>query len=182
MVGTQTNIGETGKATVTLTEANLPSHKHDVRVETGGISTPTGRVSVGGGHTHDSQRDRAVHNHDIDDPEHRHEGMDFPGYPAKVIAMLTGGKNKLDAEFDDRNHTHSVEAYLWTMAAKTGIKVLAASSAHKHALQGVQDHSHGLTMNPVDPHNHEVNEDTVGSSAPFDIRPLSFFVFMYIKS
>lgn len=183
LIGTLDTPQLSGSPTATLTVSNLPPHKHDVKVLNGGGFTPTGKVGQGGGHGHGQSAAGGKHGHPVTDPGHAHDGMEGPGgTQAAVVALMWGGKNKLDALFNDRNHTYSVEAFLWTRRAVTGITIGSTGSEHTHLFDPAPNHDHPLTLNPTPEHPHSVTESNVGQAVPFSIRQEAFSVFMYIKS
>jgi hypothetical protein len=108
--------------------------------------------------------------------------MDNYGTPAPVIAVAWGGRNKIDALFNDRNHTYSVEKAEWTMPAVGEVDVLQNGSAHAHTLKESGEHSHTATVSNAPIHNHPVEETSKGSGADIDITPAYLTVFTYIRS
>jgi len=95
---------------VTLKETNVPRHGHAPKAEpSGGLPTGlTAKTDRKGAHVH--KVSGGAHVHKTNEAEHRHEGMDLAGNPVWIIALQWGGANKIDAEFNDRNHTFSVDA------------------------------------------------------------------------
>jgi hypothetical protein len=182
LVGTKTSPVLAGHNSVTLVQANLPAHVHGVTVRAGGGFSPTGTIGQGGGHSHAQVGASGEHSHGVVDPGHKHNGMEMPGMNSAIVALVWGGNNKVDALFNDRNHTYSVEALEWTAAAATGITIASSGSGHSHVLEAAPPHGHTLTLNAVPEHGHNVNEQPVGNSAPIDVRQASFSVYMYIKA
>jgi hypothetical protein len=184
LIGTKTTPAYGGNNQITLVQANLPAHVHSVRVLPSGGFSPTGSMTQAGGHTHAQAGISGEHFHPLNDPGHKHNGMEGPfgSGNADVVGLMWGGNNKIDALFNDRNHTYSVEAYQWTAAAATGITIGSVGSGHYHVLEPTGDHVHGLTFNPVPEHVHGVTESPIGTSTPIDIRQASFSVYMYIKA
>ena len=113
--------------------------------------------------------------------DHIHYGMDNYGNPAPVIAVAWGGRNKIDALFNDRNHTYSVEKAEFTMPAKARVDVLEGDSEHAHTLQEDGDHSHGIS-GTFPGHNHPVTELDRGTGAAVDITPAYLSIYSYIRS
>jgi len=183
-------VGKTGgvnNGVVTLTKANLPAHKHGVGIAAGGGFTPKGTVtpSTPTGWTVTGGR----HQHKTVDPGHRHAAADLGGAGTQVIAVHDedhfgpsdpGGQNKIDALFNDRSHTFSVEAMSWTMPAKAGTAVSGDLSDHTHGISGGA-HGHVFTGTAVPDHSHVVDEDTVGEGAGFSVMPAYYTVYAYIK-
>lgn len=172
-----------GSNSVVLELANLPRHDHNVRVKDGGAHTPSGTVQRGGGHGHAQSAASGQHGHPVSDPGHKHPAAEGPGgTPTQVVALVWGGQNKIDALFNDRNHTYSVEALSWTDSAVTGITIGSTGSEHTHIFNDAPDHGHGLTLNPVPSHPHSVTEDEVGSGKSFSVEQEYLAVFFYIRS
>ncbi len=166
---------------VRVRTANMPPHKHNVKVNPGGGFSPQATTLPGGRHGH-STISGGEHGHLVNDPGHAHAGMDFFGYQLQVIGTFWGGKNKIDALFNDRSHTYSVEPMLWTTPAYTGISISTAGSTHGHVISEANDHVHGVSMSPIPDHPHSNTEDTVGNGAPIDITPAYITVFTYVRS
>ena len=129
-----------GSATKALTEANMPPHDHNVR------STPAG-----------------VHGHalHIDNSQPiSGGGYDYYGAEAAVIISAWGGRNKLDALFNDRSHTYSCEP------------ALLRKPQYSHvtgSIGGAGDHFHSMT------------ESTRGSGTAFNIETPYLTVYTYIR-
>ena len=120
---------------VTLKTDNLPRHGHSPRTEYAGRTNP--RVTI-------SPSWRPLTRHQWRwRPQPRSERPRSPAQRAwtswatrrSIISLMWGGKNKIDALFNDRNHTYSVEAFDWTKPALTGISISAAGSEHSHYVQ-----------------------------------------------
>jgi hypothetical protein len=126
------------------------------------------------------------HDHPVYDPGHAHNGMDWFGVAAPIIAQVDfdgtprNGKNKLDAMFNDSSHTYTVEPVRWTMKGTTGID-LGPNYNHGHAIAG-GGHGHALIINALPDHYHTVSESDVGQGKPIDITPLNFTVYAYIRA
>ena len=178
-------IGTTGGNTdnkVKLAIANMPKHKHNVATDAVGSSTLAGHATTSraGSHTH-SMSKGGKHIHLVSEKAHVHQGMDYAGVASPVVCLVYGGQNKLDALFNDRNHTYSVEAAKWTMPATAQVDVLENYSEHAHILEEDGDHTHTISGS-VGGHNHHVDEDYQGSNTPFDITPEYLTLFTYIRS
>jgi len=180
---TKTVMTEGGPATnkITLAVAQMPAHDHDVTVTNGGGGKQTVGMSREGSHVH-SMVAGGNHIHWVNEHPHVHEGMDNYGTPAPVIAVAWGGRNKIDALFNDRNHTYSVEKAQWTMPAIGEVDVLEQGSQHSHTLNANGDHTHTGTVSDAPIHTHPVTEVTKGSGAEIDITPAYITVFAYVRS
>jgi hypothetical protein len=175
---------------LTLTTTQLPTHNHSVggaygRTSTLDATTPTLTIPFSGAHsTHDVSG--GYHEHPVYDPGHTHQGMDWFGVAAPIIAQVDfagspkEGKNKLDAMFNDSSHTYDVEPIRWTMRATTGIG-LGPNYNHGHTITG-GEHSHGGTVSTIPAHYHTVSELDVGNSGQIDITPLNFTIYAYIRA
>ena len=165
---------------VTLKLNHMPKHGHDPRTVADGAASPKASMTRSGDHAHAVTG--GAHNHPVNDPGHAHNGMDFYGHASPVIVKMDGATNKLDALFNDSNHTHSVEALEWTMKNTTKITIGEAGSAHAHQLEKNGDHEHKITVTDIPNHTHEVKETERGQDDPFDITPKFLTVRLYVRS
>jgi microcystin-dependent protein len=170
-----------GRSTVTVGLLNMPAHKHNVSTQTGGGGPITLTIQSSGGHTHVVESGGA-HTHWVTEHPHVHMGMNYYGNAASIISTVLGGRNKLDALFNDRNHTYSVEPLLETMPATAEVDVLSNGSAHGHVLRDAGSHSHTGTATGAPSHSHAVTEQSQGSGEPLDITPLYLSIYTYIRS
>jgi hypothetical protein len=164
---------------VTIQTANLPPHKHSVGVAPGGRSQITGKTLMKGSHTH-TMTDSGAHSHTVTDPGHSHYQGQYPF--GAFVCLEWGGQNKLDALFNDRNHTYSVGASPRSGNAPTGISVGTGGSAHKHLIDYVGDHDHTLQIDTLADHDHTVTEQSVGGGAALDFTPPFIGFYTYIRS
>jgi microcystin-dependent protein len=169
-----------GSSTLALGLANLPAHKHNTKTLSAGSLSLTARTGRAGSHRHSVTG--GEHGHAVNDPGHQHAGMDFFGYQSPVIALMWGGQNKIDALFNDRSHTYSVDQMLWTSKAVTGLTISSSGSWHVHEVDVQGDHDHAIVIDPVAAHVHNVTEDTVGSGTPVDTTPAYLAVYTYVRS
>lgn len=179
LMGGQTALATGGRANnvISLTTANMPRHNHKVAVAEGGGTPVTGTTSMAGQHIHDITG--GMHNHGVSDPGHAHNGAEYP-YGA-FIALAWGGANKIDALFNDRNHTYSVEAAVWTQTNTTGIAV-DYSFTHPHDVSMSPQHNHSVSVDAVPAHGHAVTEDSVGNGDAFDITPAFITLYVFVKA
>jgi hypothetical protein len=170
-----------GSSTITIGLVNMPEHKHGVDVRPGGGYTPVVRINRVGGHRHAVTGGAHGHN-DVPDPGHAHYGADHI-LGGGFICAAYGGRNKIDAYFNDRSHTYSVEMAEWTRLATTGITYIgSAGSEHQHEVSDAGDHDHTVGVDAVPEHDHNVNEAPVGNSQPLAFTPAYLAVYAYIKS
>jgi hypothetical protein len=118
----------------------------------------------------------------VSDPGHAHHGADFFGNASPWICLMWGGNNKIDALFNDRNHTYSVEAMDWTSPAATNISIGSSGSEHPHVLSNDGDHDHSIVIDPIAAHVHPTTEDMIGGGQPIDITPMYLTTITYIRS
>lgn len=105
------------------------------------------------------------------------------GLPGPVVGLFWGGQNKIDAYFNDRSHTYSVEAYDWSMPAIANVNVMAgAESDHDHVIEQDGDHDHQVTFGSVPEHPHVITEQEVGGDQPITYRPPYLTVFVYVRA
>ena len=96
---------------------------------------------------------------------------------------MWGGNNKIDALFNDRNHTYSVEAMDWSSPSQTNIQVINnPTSSHYHIVSTDGSHSHNVAISGIPDHTHTVTEDPVGNGAPIIYSPPFLGVVTYIRS
>ena len=166
---------------VSLLLANMPKHKHAVTADPVASRSMSGiTISRTGGHIHGMAKG-GKHIHWVVEHPHVHEGMDNYGTPAPVIAVAWGGRNKIDALFNDRNHTYSVEKAQWTMPAVGEVDVLENGSEHAHILEEDGDHSH-TASGTIPGYTPSINEEDRGSGTAFDITPSYLSIYTYIRS
>ena len=170
-----------GKETVALSLANMPAHKHNVATQNGGGGPIKVTVQPVDHHSHGVVSGGA-HVHWVTEHPHVHMGMNYFGHAAGIISTVLGGRNKLDALFNDRNHTYSVEPLMETMPAVGEVDVLSNGSAHGHTLLEAGGHTHVATATDAPSHFHAVTETSQGSGTAFNITPLYLTVFTYIRS
>jgi microcystin-dependent protein len=175
-------LAQGGKSKITLTQAQMPLHSHGVRIEYAGGVTPRAVTTPAGDHTHSITQDGA-HTHQINDPKHEHVGVNWLGNRVSLVALAWGGQNKIDALFNDRNHTYSVEAMDRIYEAATNISVLASvDSAHTHSIAAVGGHTHPVTIDAIPSHIHAVSEAMAGGNAEITIDPPYLALHAYIRS
>jgi microcystin-dependent protein len=165
-----------------LKTENLPKHKHNVKTSLAGAAAPGASLTPAPAHAHTIPGGTGMHGHDVSDPGHAHHGFDLVGNASPVIALMWGGNNKIDALFNDRNHTYSVEALEWTMPAKSNIVINPAYSGHSHTMDQAGGHTHNVTVGNIPNHTHPVTEDDIGSAAPISFTPAFLGVLTYIRS
>jgi microcystin-dependent protein len=167
-----------GANSFTIGIPNMPLHKHNTVVQQGGGAQPQVRISRNGIHRHNVFG--GAHGHNLDDPGHAHYGADHI-LGGGFICAAYGGRNKIDAYFNDRSHTWSVEMAEWTRPALTGITVSSAGSEHGHGMDDQGDHDHQATIDPIPAHPHSVSEDTVGGGAAVPFTPAYLAIYAYVK-
>lgn len=169
-----------GASSVVLSTSHLPSHNHSIVMGSGGIHDHAVTISRAGVHSHTTAG--GDHTHGVNDPGHSHNGADYFGNAASFISVAWGGKNKIDAMFNDKSHTYSVEPVAWTLRANAGIAVTTAGSGHGHTMNSAGDHDHLATVSPHNGHTHPLTVQSVGAGTPVPIQPPYLTVFTYIRS
>lgn len=176
-----TGVGHLGGATsVVLSPSNLPAHDHGIVMGGGGIHDHAVTISHSGSHSHTTTG--GTHTHGVTDPGHVHNGADYCGNAVSFIAVAWGGRNKLDALFNDKSHTYSVEPVAFTSRAHTDVCVTSSGSSHGHVMNSAGDHDHLTTVSAHSGHTHPITVQSVGSGAPVTIQPPYLTVFTYIRS
>lgn len=166
---------------ITLTLSQMPTHKHDVNVTPDGGGPITVTLQPAGDHAH-AMDPGGEHIHWVNEHPHAHQGMNHWGTASPVISVFWGGHNKIDALFNDRNHTYSVEAADWTMPAVGEVDVLSNGSAHGHVIKSSGLHTHPASAAGMVDHDHAVTESNKGSGASIDITPQYITFYAYIRS
>lgn len=171
-----------GNSSVTLTEANLPAHKHFNGAGTTGSAgshTHTGSASLDGSHTHSVSG--GTHAHPVTDPGHYHTGNHGNNTQTNFIVAEWNGTNKLDGLFNDASHTWSVGPSLVTSVQQANVSI-PSSGAHAHSVSAVASHSHTLSLAQAAGHSHPFPvESPVGEGKAVNITPLSLGVTYYVK-
>ena len=171
--------GNTANNTVTLNLAQMPVHKHNARTSDTLASSYQARTDLKGAHKH-GIIPGGTHIHGVNDPQHQHGGADFFGNPLWFIVTFFDGYNKIDAYFNDRSHTYSVEKALWTSLAATGISINEGGSSHGHDMDEQGSHDHLVNVS-IPQHGHVTTDDNMGGTTPVDITPAYFTVYSYIR-
>ena len=168
--------------TIRLTTAQMPLHKHNVKTVVGGSAGPT-TVTIGAaaGHAHAILPTGGRHDHTTLVEDHIHYGADYNMNSCDFVALVGTGGNKLDALFNDRNHTYTVERVPFTMPAKVKVTVRETGSEHGHTVEVGGGHTHSATVSAASSHAHSITEDAVGSGADIDIAPAFITMMAYIK-
>jgi hypothetical protein len=179
LMGAATAAVMDGSNSISLLLANLPPHKHGVVTQKNGGLDLTARTGPGGRHGHATKGGQGRHGHNVNDPGHMHIGSST--FAGAFVGLVWGGQNKIDAYFNDRSHTYSVEAVDGTMPAYTDITVGMTGSEHIHETEVAEDHSHPISIDHVDPHDHIVTEDSVGNGTPISYSPAHMTVYVYLR-
>ena len=117
------------------------------------------------------------------DNGHSHGGGDAMGVPAAMICTVWGGQNKIDALFNDRSHTYSVEAIPWTAISPANVRILmGAESNHNHFVSSEGSHTHQAEAEADNGHNHALHVDSVGGDVPLNVQPPYLTTYTYIRS
>ena len=168
-----------GSSTATIGITHLPAHAHNVKTSYGGGFTPWITVARSGGHRHSVVA--GEHTHNVVDYGHGHYWGNAGSGGGFVVASW-GGQNKLDAYFNDRSHTWSVDVADWTHASGANIEIGASGSWHGHEVSDSGDHDHQVNAAAVPAHVHNVLEDPIGNGTPLPVTPAYLAVYCYIRS
>ena len=164
----------------TLALPNMPQHNHNVSMGVAGSGPISARVSRSGTHGHGISG--GSHGHDVVDDGHNHNGAEWINQSrTAVIAVVWGGQNKIDAMFNDRNHTYSVEALDWIAPSQSNVTV-ATNPSHSHNVDQAGDHDHQISVDSAPNHVHAVAQEDRGLGTPFDITPSYLSTYTYIRS
>ena len=170
-----------GSNTRNLTLAQMPQHNHNVAVAPNTEYGQTSTVNTSRAGTHGHQVTGGAHGHPVSDPGHAHNGFDR-GDGGEPIVTSWGGRNKIDAFFNDRNHTYSVEKATWTRTSYSNISVGSAGSDHGHNVIENGDHQHVVYVVPPPPHVHSVSQENRGSGEAVDITPAYLAIYTYVRT
>lgn len=154
---------------VTLTEANLPAHTHNITVEDAGSHTHTATVSEAGDHTHTATSASAgAHTHTItveSAGEHTHTtatsynnnqtaaGTDY----TRVVANGSESASNVVSIGSAGEHTHTASS--------------ASAGAHTHTItnEDAGVHTHTVTNASAGSHTHTATASETGSGTSFTI-------------
>lgn len=174
---------DAGKAAIPITVDNLPPHKHLDSPTTGGGGehSHTATTRDAGGHQHYTQEGQGIHNHEINDPEHFHEGVDG-GAGGGFIGAVWMGTRRLDGPFNDASHPVSVEIVANTVPSPSHVSVVQGQGAHQHFTNAVASHTHVVDVQPFNSqHTHPITERTIGGGQDLPILPPYMAVNYLIK-
>lgn len=177
---TTVNVGTVaGSMAKTITEAQMPRHRHF----SGGQTSPAGghahSVTVGSAGQHSHAVTGGTHEHGVRDPGHVH-GPDL--YAGRLIAQVWGGPYSLGGPISDSSHPTRVGDINSTARSATGLTVTTERSGHTHTVQATGAHTHPASSGQVDHHTHALpTENQVGGDQPFDVTPRHLSVRYYIK-
>ena len=159
-----------------MTQAQMPKHYHNVRVDTHGDVTPTATLSgMSGAHTHPINGD-GYHDHHVYDQGHYH-GFGAGG----VIATDPNGGSMVDGLINDRSHTYRCAAHTTTSVAFANI-VAAGATIGELSIPYGGAHNHTVHVSAISGLYHVVRQDHIGEGEPFDVMPAYFTVRSYIRS
>jgi hypothetical protein len=177
-----------GDNAVTISTAQLPSHKHfdgslvegQLRTSAMGSHVHTVSSVAAGGHSHSVSG--GLHGHPINDPHHSHSANHGNNIPANFVATLWGGGSKLDGPIADKSHTWTVDAALYTTDEPTGVTVQPNTGNHSHSVAAVVGHTHTISAAAAGEHFHTMpTESGAGSGSPVDVTPKHLKVHYYLK-
>ena len=177
-----------GDNAVTISTAQLPSHKHfegslvegQLRTSSMGSHVHTISSAVAGGHSHSVAG--GLHDHPVSDPGHEHSANHGNNIPTNFVAVLWGGGSKLDGPFHDKSHTWTVEPCLYTTRNPAGITIPPNTGNHSHSLATVVGHTHATSAASAGEHFHTMpTESGAGSGSPVDVTPKHLKVHYYLK-
>jgi hypothetical protein len=177
-----------GDNAVTISNAQLPSHKHfegslvegQLSTNVAGSHIHTITSAAAGGHSHSVSG--GLHSHPVNDDGHAHSANPY-GDNTKVnfVATVWGGNNKLDGHFSDKSHTWTVDTALYTTLEPTGVTI-PQSGNHSHSVATVVGHTHATSAASSGEHSHTMpTESGVGSGSPLDVTPKHLKVHYYLK-
>ena len=181
-------VDGTGKASVTLIEANIPPHVHQSGSSTGnaGGHTHGGSTDNGGAHSHTTDGNSSgtgnsgAHGHTASDSGHWHywEG----GFPMVAIIPGEEGDSCMDIIFTDASHTYVTKPSAHSMFGTANITVNNAAN-HFHSIGTSATHNHTINnMTSAPDHTHTLPEHkSIGSGASFTVQPPTLNIYFYIK-
>ena len=183
-----TPLDGTGKTSVTLTEANLPPHRHRNSNTTAaaGSHSHTGTTAGGGSHSHTTDGhvggtgDGGAHGHSATDSGHWHywEG----GFPMVATFPDAPHDSCMDIPFADASHTYRTRPEPHSMFGTANITVNGAAN-HFHSIGTSSTHTHSIdTMSTASAHTHAIPDHlTIGSGTSVTVQPPTLNLYFYIK-
>jgi hypothetical protein len=177
-----------GLATAAIQVANMPPHTHidkdsggAVTTSSNGAHTHTGTIGPGGDHGHSTDPSQGSHHHDINDPNHWHEGADG-GAGGSFVAAMWGGTRRLDGPFNDASHPVSVGLVANTKPSPSHVTVNDGGT-HQHFTNIVPPHGHPIDIDPYNSaHVHGIPERSIGGGQAISIIPPFLGVQYLIKT
>ncbi len=177
-----------GAATAPINISNMPAHTHidkdsggTVTTYANGAHTHIGTIGPGGDHGHTTDPTQGSHHHDVDDPEHFHEGV-AGGNGGNFVYEAWGGRRRLDGPFNDASHPVAVDTAPNTVPSPSHVTVRDGGT-HQHFTNVVPPHGHPIDIQPYNSnHVHAIPERSIGGSQPISIIPPFLAVNYLIKT
>lgn len=171
----------TGTIRLTLTEEQLPSHRHRAEINIG--------TSIAGSHTHSATTNTVsnhahsvtgggAHTHAVNDPGHAHGWAG--GWP--IVSTLEEPDSCVDAVFTDLDHMWRTIASPYSLPSTTNIGIQSAPN-HTHEISGGGSHSHTIAAtSTAGDHFHTIPaHNAVGGGKAIVFNPPSISLYFYIK-
>lgn len=135
----------------------LPSHTHTFTTASNGAHTHTATTSSNGAHTHTANSAG----------NHYHGAMGENSGFGSLYGFYDSGNTHVGNGSSDRDNS------IW----KT-----STNGAHTHSTTSNGAHTHTLTTSSNGAHTHTGTTASAGTSASFDVRPLSIYVYMWRRT
>lgn len=184
-----------GSTTLTLTTAQLPSHRHeDVSATSTGLNTVTNAsltTNNAGAHDHGSTTDTKSHTHNLTNSGIQHSHWSNNSAKPVVLSEYNAstGEGVLPEGYIPRyiNGVTTSQDKIWVKSAEnmtspnsTGLST-TDQYTHSHAITNQADHFHTVNV-PLAAHTHTVpTHSAVGSGSPITVTPPSLSIDFYIK-
>jgi hypothetical protein len=176
-----------GAATTTLSLGNLPTHSHNVKLNSNGPHSHDVVVKDAGDHDHPVDLGGS-HKHTITDPGHTHvpNGTDskyqFALNSSHNKAAKTGSAGRLDSVHVDGSHANWIKMQTATASSQTGITETDGKGIHDHSIVVSGLHTHETTIaSSTGTHDHNLSEDPVGLGTPVTNLPPYLTVYTHIR-
>jgi microcystin-dependent protein len=184
--GTAYNVGDTGGSdSVGLNLNQIPSHDHDITVQTGGAHTHTAEGGLEGAHTHTgaTSSGEGTHSHYL-----RGDGSSgSSGYWAPVLIQSADWNDYAGGPTGGSPPTHGTNPansspLLAPGSSKDAVPAVGSDHTHTLTTSVAGSHTHTLTVDGVLGHAHTASSSSEGGGQTHENRPPYFGVLITVRA